>query len=602
MEPLSTDITKDDFTHCGWEMIVAGCDKKECRAYSWHFGAKAREAEEAGDEKSQQIFDLLRDITSMHMKLDNPEEPFGPLAELHDGRTAIVDDFDEARLKLLSEVVAEITDPELRARISDVLWIRNRDFRMAQLAVSSYLESATRLEDLRHWTPTYERIERALQLAVILGRNTGAYASVISHIERLLDSCGGEDPLFLSARLMTLLQERRAGDAAKYAAMAEKIALGAEAAHDWRRAREYWEVKARWHYMVKEEEQARGARTLAAETYVKEAEGALRREPPSYMHAAAFMQKAIAALRRVEGTKERARELHEVLLEYQEKSTSELIEYKSSVDASDIAKMATDSVKGKALQDALLSLAMLGASPKVEDLKEQAKENRDKYLFHRFFPNVYLNVRGRITAKQPKDEEETIQADMFKNATFFQSTHAQALVEPARRQILSEHYVRLDDFAPIVTNNPFIPSGRELIIARGLLAGLQGDFLSAAHFLIPQLEESVRYILFQLRVITSGLDDDGIQDEYNLNRMLSASEFSKPLEGVIGEDFVFDLRGLLVERFGTNLRNDMAHGLISYNAFYSFFTCYLWWLSLRFYSWPTFAKLTNKQASEGEAG
>lgn len=600
MEPLSTDITKDDFTQCGWEMIVAGCDKKECRKYSWQFGAKAREAEEAGDEKSRQIFGLLRDITSMHMKLDNPDEPFGPLAELHDGRTAIVDDFEETRLKLLSEVVTEIADPELRARVADVLWIRNRDFRMAQLAVSSYLESATRLEDHRHWTTTYERIERALQLAVMLGRNATTYASVISHIERVLDSCDGEDPLFLSAKLMTLLQERKAGNTTKYAAMAEKLALGAEAAHDWWRAREYWEVKARWHYMVKEEEQARGARTLAAETYVKEAEDALRREPPSYMHAAAFMQKAIAALRRVEGTKERVRELHEVLLEYQEKSTSELSHYRSSVDASDLAKMATDSVKGKAFQDALLNLAMLGASPKVADLRKQAKEDRDKYMFHRFFPNVYLNVRGRIIAKQPKDEEETIQADMFKNAASLQSTHAQALVEPARQQILSEHYFRIDDFVPIVADNPFIPSGREQIIARGLLTGLQGDFFSAVHFLIPQLEESVRYILYQLRVITSGLDDDGIQDEYNLNRMLSASEFSKPLERVIGEDFVFDLRGLLVVRFGTNLRNDLAHGLLNYNAFYSVSACYLWWLSLRFYSWPTFANLANKEASKGE--
>lgn len=601
MEPLSADITKDDFMHSGWEMIVAECDKKECRTYSWQFGAKAREAEESGDEQSRQVFELLRDVTSMHMKVDNPDEPFGPLAELHDGRTAIVDDFDEARLKLLGEVVAEITDPELRARVADVLWIRNRDFRTAQLAVSSYLESASRLEDPRHWVPSYERVERALQLAVMLGRNTDVSASVIGHIERVLDLCDGEDPLFLSAKLMTLLQERRAGDAAKYATMAEKLALGAEADHDWRRAREYWEVKAKWHYMVKEEVQARDARTLAAETYVKEAESSLRREPPSYMHAAAFMQKAIAALRRVEGTKERVRELHEILLEYQEKSTSELIEYKSSVDASDIAKLAVDSVKGKPLEEALLSLAMLGASPKVDDLRKQAKENRDKYLFHRFFPNVYLNIRGRVTAKQPADEEEIIRADMFKNASLLQSTHAQALVETARRQILSEHYVRLDNFAPIVTDNPFIPAGRELIIARGLLAGLQGDFLSAVHFLIPQLEESVRYVLYQLRVITSGLDDDGIQDEYNLNRMLSASEFSKPLEGVIGEDFVFDLRGLLVERFGANLRNDMAHGLISYNTFYSFSACYLWWLCLRFYSWPTFAKLTDKQPSEGEA-
>lgn len=288
------------------------------------------------------------------------------MAEFHDGRTAIISDFDESHLNLLSDVVTEIIDPELRARIADVLWIRKRDFRMGQLAVSSYLESAKRLEDPRHWVATFERIERALQIAIRQGRNTDSHTAVITHIEGVLDAYGGEDPLFLSAKLMRLLQERRSGDASKYASLAEKLALSAEANHDWHRAREYWEVKARWHYIKKEEELAIAARALAAETYVKESEAALKREPPSYMHAAAFMQKAIAALRRVEGTKDRVRQLHETLLEYQEKSTSELIEYKSSEDASDMVKIAIDHVKGKSLHVALLSLAMLGSPPKVE--------------------------------------------------------------------------------------------------------------------------------------------------------------------------------------------------------------------------------------------
>jgi hypothetical protein len=115
-------------------------------------------------------------------------------------------------------------------------------------------------------------------------------------------------------------------------------------------------------------------------------------------------------------------------------------------------------------------------------------------------------------------------------------------------------------------------------------AGLKGDFLTAVHFLIPQIEASVRYILAHVGVITSGLDDDGIQDEYNLNRMLTASEYRIPLAKILGEDFVFDLRGLLVERFGANLRNDMAHGLIDHDAFFSESGCYLWASTLKLYS------------------
>ncbi len=44
---------------------------------------------------------------------------------------------------------------------------------------------------------------------------------------------------------------------------------------------------------------------------------------------------------------------------------------------------------------------------------------------------------------------------------------------------------------------------------------------------------------------------------------------------------MFDLQGLLVERFGTNLRNKMSHGLMSQGEFSSFPVLYLWWLVLR---------------------
>jgi hypothetical protein len=40
------------------------------------------------------------------------------------------------------------------------------------------------------------------------------------------------------------------------------------------------------------------------------------------------------------------------------------------------------------------------------------------------------------------------------------------------------------------------------------------------------------------------------------------------------------LRGILIERFGYNLRNDMAHGLMDEGGFYDVSSIYLWWLSI----------------------
>ncbi|MFM6367672.1 MAG: DUF4209 domain-containing protein, partial [Dolichospermum sp.] len=46
-------------------------------------------------------------------------------------------------------------------------------------------------------------------------------------------------------------------------------------------------------------------------------------------------------------------------------------------------------------------------------------------------------------------------------------------------------------------------------------------------------------------------------------------------------DTLLDIRGLLIEHSGSNLRNKMAHGLISDDDFSSSIFSYLWWLVLR---------------------
>lgn len=140
----------------------------------------------------------------------------------------------------------------------------------------------------------------------------------------------------------------------------------------------------------------------------------------------------------------------------------------------------------------------------------------------------------------------------------------------------SSTIVGVDALLPFVSNNPFVPEGRELIYAQGLHHGLKGGLLVAAHLLIPQIENSVRHVLAENGVLASTLSNSGIQEERNLNRTL----YEPKLEELWGEDIVFDLQGLLVERFGSNLRNRMAHGLMELDSFSSYSILYVWWTTL----------------------
>ena len=109
-----------------------------------------------------------------------------------------------------------------------------------------------------------------------------------------------------------------------------------------------------------------------------------------------------------------------------------------------------------------------------------------------------------------------------------------------------------------------------------MLAGLQNDPIIATHLLVPQLENSLRHILKQQGFIASNLTSQMIQDEYTLGKVLALEDLKK----VLTEDIIFTLKGLLVERMGGNIRNEICHGLYSYEQFRDARTIYLWWLTL----------------------
>ncbi|MEP0751181.1 DUF4209 domain-containing protein [Trichocoleus sp. Lan] len=579
MSSLNPPLTKDDFINSRWQDVVNSSERKECLAYNRGFWKKAQEAKEAGNVRQEAVFEILAAVTGAVIKPESNEEFF----------TQVFQNLTNEHLDLLAEIASDISDPELQARVADILWARRRDYRMAQIAVTAYLQSATELEDPEKWTWCFDRIERALRLSRKIKYQVEA---VVAHIEAVLNRCNGEDPLWLSAKLMELLQEYRLGESIIYAVLAEKAAKLAESVHDWRRARAYWEIKARWHLIEKDGEKERAASMLAAETYVQEAEDALKRKPPSYLAASTYMQEAVEAFRSVRGTKEetiaakeRAEEVHKLLLQYQEESHKELATiYSERVDISNEVEQARAQVTGKEFQDAIFSLALLVAPTQVSRLRQEVQKMARDYVASHLFPVVMMNEMGKVVAQQPgsvlssdpNEAEAATRFEMNRNAVFYQTFHAQAFIDPAREQINLEHSVRLNDLLPIVSNSPFVPVEREYLFAKGLYAGLTGDFITSTHILIPQIENSVRYLLWRRGILPSGLDK-GIQKEHYLTTTLYHPEITS----IFDENTLFDLKNLLVEHSGSNLRNRMAHGLISDDEFFSPLMSYLWWLTLR---------------------
>jgi hypothetical protein len=189
---------------------------------------------------------------------------------------------------------------------------------------------------------------------------------------------------------------------------------------------------------------------------------------------------------------------------------------------------------------------------------------------------------------RPERDEWMIKRAYF-HARQFEWPHLAEMIEAARQQIVEEHPVRIDQLKFLVASNPFIPPGHGGIYLRGLHAGLFGDWLIAVHLLVPQLEASIRWVFDQRGIVTSKVEVDGIQPERLLGKLL----YHEQMGPVFGAKRTFNLRGLLVEKFGYNLRNDMAHGFVSEQNFFSAAAPILWWLTLQMCSigqWPQLAE------------
>ncbi len=589
MSQQNSPLSKSDFDACNWQKVIEQCDQKECRKYTGLFFIEAEKAEQAADAKAQEIFTLLGGIASLYFKLDNDQDPFGPMFVLDGRRSFIVDDLTDEHTQVLTEVVSEVADPEMRARVADVLYIKTRNTSFAGRAIDAYLASAATLMHPEHWVSTEERIERALQLAARIGRNNRDYFSrTIQVIEDLLGKYGEEDATLFSARLMGLLIEQRRGEPEHYASLAEKAAKRAETEHDWHRAQEYWEIWGKWQKLRKVPGWKDATLKAQAEAFIKEAEAAAQASPPNYTVAAWHMQSAIELLQKASSKQERERiqQLNPIFRDYQEEARAEMGRIEIPFDVTDEQEKARAQVRGKKFLQALFDLAYIGSSPRVKDLRKRVIENAKQAPLSAFTSIEVKDNTGKTVGRRPPilsneadEAEQAIRAEMFRLATWYQLLHAINWVEAARQQICLEHNIRVHDLLPLVSNNPFVPPGREMIYARGFHAGLTGDTLVAAHLLIPQLENSIRSLLIRQGCITSQLDKESIQDEFPLNKILH--HYQDELKSVFSEDIVFDLQGLLVERFGSNLRNEGSHGLMDYEEFLAPQTIYLWWLALR---------------------
>lgn len=602
--PSEQNMNRDDFDRSGYEGIVAAAAEPTCELYAVLF-ARSLASGDAIDEKTTAVLRLLAAVTSLQLREDSEGEPFGAAAFGYASRGWTIDDFTEPHLDLLAQAAPDVDDAELRARLADILWVRRRDFRMAVLAVRSYLESAGALEEAGSSFDHVDRLGRARNLAASLGRSQrDLYDEVLRRIGEAVDRVDEDDVDFRSVRLLEILAGSDPGDPEAWGRLSGRLAGRAEEQSRWRAARRLRELEAEFHGAAGLPEERRAARIKAAETHEKEAEDSLARTGGGYLAAAHHLKLAVEALRHIEGASDRTDELHARLLDYGRRGVEEMEASSVGTDLTELAEQTETHVGGKDVLDALLALASVILPTDADHLKREVERQFGQFLGMSLMPIRPINERGMTVGVTPSTAPEgasgrqlQVLAEMYSQVVqVHYPTRVHGIIEPAKRVILREHRVTADSFYALVAHNPMVPLGREFLFARGLNAWLYGDLPVAAHLLVPQLENSLRTLLERAGGRTTTLGPGGVQQDRTLGAVLSAER----LEGILGSNVLFDLRCLLSESFGANLRNLLSHGLVGQAGMYSTPVSYLCWLILHLCAAPLLLRAQRERETEEE--
>ncbi len=448
--------------------------------------------------------------------------------------------------------------------------------------------------------------DRAIQLCLMLQAGAGERLKEIeSKIVEALKESLPEDG-YLANWLADLLSKHHLGvkDNRDIAEKLEALATYFEDSGDLHRARDYLDAASEWYKKSEDAPQSTVMIVRNAECWVKEAINMVAASFYFYESAIHKYRTIPKALRDQHNVEERIVELRGLMNEAGENSLNEMGKITSgSIDISELIENSVKAVKGKELSEALLQFANVYRGARADKIRSFSEEMIRNHPLRSLFAATHMSSDGRVIAKKPaadlggENQESVIWPEMVKHYAMELSLVVQGDIWPALEVIRQEHRLKEADFYSVVKRSPVVPPDRIRLMAKAIFQGFDGDFISALHLLIPQIENLVRYHLKQHGEKTTNIDINGIENENGLSTLMDNSK----VEDIFGKDLSFELKAIFCDPFGPNLRNELAHGLIGYEESQNIYSIYAWWLTFRLI-FNTFwnANRANQQ-EEGQA-
>ncbi|ADU98490.1 DUF4209 domain-containing protein [Alicycliphilus denitrificans] len=595
--PADLAVTVQDFQASGWQQALDGVQR--FTDYWTSLSRAAELASSGADAKKTKVLWLLADAASMRLIPASTNQPFDAMLRTQDRRSALPDDFTADDIAFFNDALPHVADARLRARLADLVWLRKggpRGPSAALTAIDAYRETSLTPDG---WLDGGRQSwSRALRLALSLRTAAGTrFAEMEFAMRAAFDAADWPNGRFFAHSLAKVMHEYKVSENDRPAVAAKLAALGAEAeaAGHFQGAGTYFDAASSWYAAAGDKVSAARMTAAHAESWVKQAEGRGERgSQPSALVAAKFYENAIQVLRDVERPQravlrvdERIEELRFLQIDAGERSLGEMgLVRTPGVSIEDLVRSSRQAVAGKPVLEAFADFCSLYEGVDLERAREGVLQRMRDSPLQALFGKTILSRDGRVIAKRPAmgmdvqlspSDEESIFAGMVEEHMLLLQFVVQGQIVPAWQQLTLEHRVPEGEFLELARNASIVPKGRAALFAKGLYAGYDGDFVTALHVLVPQLEHLVRHHLKAAGAITAHLDPEGLEKEVGLSSLMEMPEAGK----VFGAPLCFEIKAVFCSAYGPNLRNELAHGLLDDEACLSIPGVYAWWFMFR---------------------
>lgn len=472
---------------------------------------------------------------------------------------------DQGILEIIQGSVAEILNPNITARLYDVLQVNKKNkFANAKLALQGYLNLAELRPELSAKRDYLQRI-----ISILKGLGKGNQLLLPVYFNRILEYIS-QSNINTECYTVTKLTSELIGLNSPNGipeSLIQKIKDGLEQFRDDHEYRNYRLCHEDLSLLIPNNAVFHSIE--AARSYIMEADHFSLTPNASQHRIAALYKKALLRFHFHEIKGEELDLLEKKLVKAQQ-AAAEQVQLFGCIDPIEIKD--NPHLKLPDFENVyqavywLIDVPLISKKKIVEDL-----ESKKESFFHlQRMSAVMTNAKGNTI-----DASEDNSKLAYKDAALFRQIYCKSIIWKMYGHFSDNQSISEMEVYELIARSKFIPKERLSIYTRGLYHGFRGDFLEAVHILVPQIENCLRHILNTHGKITAKLAEE-------LQKEMSLQSYFNHLRTILHEDLILELEGLLNEAFGENLRNNLAHGLAETSIFNdSYIGLHTWWLALK---------------------